>query len=601
MTASADATARIIRWLARLDTALAAGDADAAADLFAPESYWRDMVALTWNIHTSEGRAAIGAMLRATLPGSRPHGWSIDGVAHASGDVTEAWVSFRTRAGRGKGYLRLRGDMGWTLLTTLQSLDGHEERNDANGTRAMGVQHGVVRGRETWLERRQRDASELGVSRQPYCVIVGGGQGGIALAARLRQLDVPTLVIEKNARAGDSWRKRYRSLCLHDPVWYDHLPYLPFPEHWPIFSPKDKIGDWLEMYTKVMELDYWSGTECLGAAYDDASATWTVRVRRDGVEHVLRPAQFVIATGMSGFPNVPKVPGIDAFRGTVRHSSGHDGGAGWSGKKCVIVGSNNSAHDICAALWEHGADVTMLQRSPTVVVKSESLRRFVWGRLYSPEAVAAGITTERADLLTASMPLRISPAAQLPIYEQIRAHDATFYAALEAAGFMLTFGEDGAGIHTAYLRRGGGYYIDVGASQLIIDGSIKLRSRVAIERVLPDAVQLSDGSTLPADLIVFATGYGPMNEWAAHLISPEVADQVGKCWGVGSDTKYDPGPWEGELRNMWKPTRQPGLWFHGGNLMQARHYSIYLALQIKARMEGLATPVYGMPEVHHRR
>ena len=84
---------------------------------------------------------------------------------------------------------------------------------------------------------------------------------------------------------------------------------------------------------------------------------------------------------------------------------------------------------------------------------------------------------------------------------------------------------------------------------------------------------LNDGTELTADLVVYATGYGSMNQWAAELISPEVADKVGKCWGLGSDTAKDPGPWEGELRNMWKPTAQENLWFHGGNLMQSRLYS----------------------------
>jgi putative flavoprotein involved in K+ transport len=98
---------------------------------------------------------------------------------------------------------------------------------------------------------------------------------------------------------------------------------------------------------------------------------------------------------------------------------------------------------------------------------------------------------------------------------------------------------------------------------------------------------------------VLATGYGSMNGWAAQLISPEVADKVGKVWGLGSDTAKDPGPWEGEARNMWKPTQQEGLWFQGGNLHQSRHYSQFLSLQLKARMEGIPTPVYGLAEVHH--
>ncbi|TJW28338.1 MAG: NAD(P)/FAD-dependent oxidoreductase, partial [Mesorhizobium sp.] len=104
-------------------------------------------------------------------------------------------------------------------------------------------------------EEREKEAAELGFVSQPYTLIIGGGQGGIALGARLRQLGVPAIIVEKNERAGDSWRRRYKSLCLHDPVWYDHLPYIDFPRNWPVFSPKDKIGDWLEMYTKVMELN----------------------------------------------------------------------------------------------------------------------------------------------------------------------------------------------------------------------------------------------------------------------------------------------------------------------------------------------------------
>jgi putative flavoprotein involved in K+ transport len=595
-----DATQQAAHWLAGFSEALARRDLDAALDLFASECYWRDLAALTWNIKTCEGRAAIRAMLEATLVAAAPAAWAADGTARASDGVVESWFSFETAVGRGRGHLRLRDGRCWTLLTTLQALKGFEERSGP--TREKGVVHGAVRNRQSWLERRAQEAAELGVTRQPYCLIIGGGQGGIGLAARLRRLEVPTIVVEKNPRAGDSWRKRYRSLCLHDPVWYDHMPYLPFPDHWPVFSPKDKMGDWLEMYARVMELNYWAGTECTAARYDDAAAQWEVTLRREGQTLCLRPKQLVLATGMSGMPNVPEIPGAASFEGTLCHSSRHPGGEGWTGKRCVVLGANNSAHDICADLWEHGAaEVTMVQRSPTIVVRSEALMEYAWGRLYSEDAVRAGISTEIADLTTASVPFKLLPAMQRPVYEKIRRRDADLYAGLERAGFLYDFGEDDAGIHSAYLRRGGGYYIEVGASQLIVDGEIKLKSPVTIERLNRRSVTLSDGAELPADLVVLATGYGPMNDWAAQLISPDVADRVGKCWGLGSATKNDPGPWEGELRNMWKPTQQPGLWFHGGNLMQSRHYSLTLALQLKARMEGIATPVYGLAPVHHLR
>ena len=187
------------------------------------------------------------------------------------------------------------------------------------------------------LSERLRKRAELGVTKEPYCLIIGGGQGGIALGARLKQLDVPTIIIEKNNRPGDSWRNRYKSLCLHDPVWYDHLPYLPFPDHWPIFSPKDKLGDWLEMYTNVMELNYWHSTICKSAQYDEQTRAWTVTVDRGGETVVLRPKQLVLATGMSGIPRVPEIPGVDIFRGTQHHSSKHTSGEEYSGK--TVCGS----------------------------------------------------------------------------------------------------------------------------------------------------------------------------------------------------------------------------------------------------------------------
>jgi putative flavoprotein involved in K+ transport len=430
-------------------------------------------------------------------------------------------------------------------------------------------------------------------------VIIGGGQGGIGLAARLKRLDVPTIVIEKNERAGDSWRKRYKSLCLHDPVWYDHVPYLPFPDHWPVFSPKDKIGDWLEMYTKVMELNYWSSTVCRNAEYHPETRDWSVTVVRQGKTVVLRPKELVLATGMSGMPNIPRFPGAEWFLGSQYHSSQFAGLEDYRGKKCIVLGSNNSAHDICAALWEQDADVTMIQRSTTCVVKSGILMEKGLGRLYSESAVKSGITTDMADMLFASIPYRIMHSFDIPLYEEIKKVDADLYRRLERAGFLLDFGDDDSGLFMKYLRRGSGYYIDVGASDLIADEKIKLRSGVNIERIEEKSVVLTNGEVLPADLIIYATGYGSMNGWAARLISQEVADKVGKCWGLGSGTKNDPGPWEGELRNMWKPTLQPGLWFHGGNLHQSRHYSLYLALQIKARQEGIPTPVYGQSGAHH--
>jgi putative flavoprotein involved in K+ transport len=445
---------------------------------------------------------------------------------------------------------------------------------------------------------RDEETEQLGLKTQPYVLIIGGGQGGIALGARLRQFGVPTIIVEKNARAGDSWRNRYKSLCLHDPVWYDHLPYIDFPKNWPVFSPKDKIGDWLEMYTKVMELNYWTGTTAKHADWDDTHKEWTVTVERDGKEITLKPKQLVFATGMSAKPNMPQFKSMDTFKGEQHHSSRHPGPDRYKGQKVVVIGSNNSAHDICAALYEAGVDVTMVQRSTTHIVRSDSLMESL-GDLYSERAVRGGMTTAKADLIFASLPYKILNQLQKPVYDKIRKDDADFYAGLTKAGFRLDFGDDDSGLFMKYLRRGSGYYIDVGASQLIIDGKVKLVA-AQVEEITPNGVRLDNGKELPADVIVYATGYSSMNGFVADLISREMADKVGKVWGLGSNTTKDPGPWEGEQRNMWKPTQQEGLWFHGGNLHQSRHYSQFLSLQLKARYEGIPTPVYGLQPVYHK-
>ncbi|MFZ4809245.1 MAG: NAD(P)-binding domain-containing protein [Hyphomicrobiaceae bacterium] len=599
MTTPGHDNEEIDRWLSAFSAALDRQDIPAVTALFDPhECFWRDIVAFTWNIVTLDGRDAIAAMLRDRLADVLPVSITRIGGAESVEGAIEARITIETRLGHGEGYVRLKDGKCWTLLTPLAALEAYPEK--AGRRRIKGTQHGVHRDRKTWLEERQEDAETLGYSRQPYCVIVGGGQGGIALGARLKRLGVPTLILERNARAGDSWRRRYKSLCLHDPVWYDHLPYIPFPDHWPVFSPKDKLGDWLESYVKVMELDYWTSTTCQQASFDEASGEWSVVVNRNGQRVTLRPRQLILATGMSGVPVVPELPGRDVFKGRQCHSSAFASGEPYKGQRCVVVGSNNSAHDIAADLWEHGADVTMVQRSPTIVARSETLMELAIGQLYSEDALARGITTEMADLRIASMPYRIAPRRNIRLYDEIRKRDHDLYERLEKAGFLFHFGADGSGIHTSYIRRGSGYYIDVGASDLVADGKIKLKSRVEVARLTESGIVLTDGTELPADLVVYATGYGSMNGWAADLISPEVADKVGKCWGVGSATAGDPGPWEGELRNMWKPTAQEGLWFHGGNLFQSRLYSLFLALQLKARYEGLPTPVYGRPPVYHK-
>ena len=153
---------------------------------------------------------------------------------------------------------------------------------------------------------------------------------------------------------------------------------------------------------------------------------------------------------------------------------------------------------------------------------------------------------------------------------------------------LTVAGRTDAGVHAT----GQVVHVDVTPEELE-------RARGHSDRPAEEALATRLRGVLPADLVVYATGYGSMNGWAADLMGQEAADRLGKCWGLGSETTKDPGPWEGEQRNMWKPTQQENLWFHGGNLHQSRHYSLYLALQLKARYEGLDTPVHALAPVHH--
>lgn len=576
-------------WLIRFGDALASGDRAAVMPLFAAECFWRDLVAFTWNLRTEEGAEAIAAMLQARLADVAPSHFSRVGQASNQQGVLEGWFRFETRLARCRGHVRLREGQIWTLFTAMDELKGHEER--------------VGRRRPSGAEQRNQEPSHLGSSSsgQPDVVIVGGGQAGLSLGARLRHLDVSTLILEKQARPGDHWRRRYKTLCLHDPVHYCHFPYLPFPPGWPLYTPKNQLADWMEAYASVMGLQVWGSSPLRSARFDQAAGRWQLDVQHNGEMRALQPRHLVVALGVSGYPQQPTIPGQESFAGEQHHSSQHPGPDAYRGKRCVVVGSNNSAHDIAAALWGAGAaDVTMLQRSSTLVAPMAGLEKHAFAGSYSEQALEQGISTEMADMTIASIPYRLLPQWQKPIYDAIRKDHAELYRRLQAVGFQLDFGDDDSGVFMKFLRRGSGYYLDVGASELVADGRIRLLSGVTIERFTTHTLVLSNGQELAADLVVYATGFGSMNRFLADLISPEVADQLGKVWGLGSDTTKDPGPWEGELRNMWKPTQVQQLWIHGGNLHQCRYYSLYLALQLKARLVGLNTPVYGLAPSFHR-
>jgi putative flavoprotein involved in K+ transport len=365
----------------------------------------------------------------------------------------------------------------WTLLTAAAELKGFKE--SCGPRRPHGAPPRYQLGCKSWARQRARAAQDIGIIHQPYCVIVGAGHCGLALAARLKQLDVPTLVIHQRARPSDTWRDRYDNLSLHSPSWFDPLPYLNDPDTWPLFPSKDQFANWLDAYATVMELDIWPETLCLHADFDEPRGEWRMEVMRGGQPIVLRPKHVVFAAGLLGAPTIPDLHGQSRFQGEQRHATSPRSGASYTGRNCVVIGGGSTAHDVCAELWEAGARVTMIQRSPTIVVRQERVLAAIAG-LYGDEARAAGMTTETVDLLSASMPHRLLVQMHQRLVTQIKQQDALVYEQLCHAGFLLTFGEDAAGILRQVLRNSSGYYLDVGASELIINGQVKLRSGVGV-------------------------------------------------------------------------------------------------------------------------
>ncbi|MDP3694432.1 NAD(P)/FAD-dependent oxidoreductase [Bradyrhizobium sp.] len=575
---SAEAEAR--SWIADFGCSLASGDAAAVAALFVPDCHWRNLCGISWEIATFSGAGKLADELcqRARKVGAS--GLDVDTellvprrAVLAGQEVIEAIFRFETANGPAIGVVRLlpssdAAPKAWTL-STLLDVDRISATKSGNIEPAT---HNRDFAKQNWLEQRRTETAFEG--REPDVLVVGGGHAGISAAVELKRLGLDTLVIDRQQRVGDNWRLRYHGLKLHNKTPVNHLRYMPFPPNWPDYIPKDKIANWLEAYVESMEVNFWTDTVFEGAEYNGSTQTWMARIQRgNGSVRLLYPKHIVMATSVSGTPNIPTIPTIEKFVGKVLHSSQFAAGAQWRGKSVVVMGTGTSAHDICQELQANGADVTMVQRSPTLVVNVDPS-----AQLYDKTYLGNGPPVEVRDLLNASVPLEVVKASHRLITREVRELDAPLLSRLERAGFRLEFGEDGTGWPLKFRTRGGGYYFNVGCSELIADGKIRLIQASDIRQFVGDGLLLGDGSTLQADLVVLATGYKGQDHIVGSLFGAEVAARVGSIWGFDADTQ--------ELRNMWSRTKQPGLWFTGGSFSQCRIYSRFLALQVDAIEHG---------------
>jgi len=352
---------------------------------------------------------------------------------------------------------------------------------------------------------------------------------------------------------------------------------MEFPPTWPRYIPKDMLGNWFEFYADAMAINCWTDTEFVGGTWHETEKRWTAQLKRsDGTQRVVRPRHLVFANGVSSYPTIPDLPGLDDFTGEILHSEGFDSGAAWQGKNALILGTGSSANDIALDLHSHGVNTTLIQRGSTTVISidpSARLNEAIWDE---------GGPLEDCDLIVSAATPPLVLKGYKAVTKRMLELDKEMIAGLKSIGFKHDVGEDEAGHQMKYFRRGGGYNLDAGSSALMIKGELGLLHYDRIERFTADGALLKDGSTVPADLIVLATGYYPQMELVRRALGQEMVDRIGPVWGLGAD---------GELSNMFKRTPQQGLWFIAGGLAQCRINSKYLALQIKAMELGKLAPL----------
>ncbi|OJA10500.1 hypothetical protein AZE42_07823 [Rhizopogon vesiculosus] len=481
------------KWFSAFVEAVRMSDIASIIDLFHETGSWRDIVALTWSLRTLRGRKDIKRLLDARFEATGLTTLQLNkGVRYAPARVAPlpdlAFIrfcfTFETLHGKGSGVCHLvrsspSPEGSWkahALLTHLDTLKSSE----AGVFRSRMMFHG------SWEDKRNH---ELEFSNgDPDVLIIGAGQCGLQIAAHLKYMGVSTLVIERNARVGDNWRTRYKSLFLHNLIHYNQTSYLRFPSTWPLFSPAPK----------------------------------------------------------------------DCYRGRVVHSSEYKTGSGYEGMKAIVVGACNSAHDIALDLCNNDTDVTIIQRSSTFVISHQALAA-EHGVTYND-----GFPTELADLLGLALPWSTQKSIlQYKVPRVAGTTDKALLKGLERVGFKTNLGPDRTGVITLSSVRGGGFYINTGASEKIIDGSIKLKSECSIERFTTNGLALHDGTELQADIVIFATGFGDLRDSVRLVCGEEVAEKVGLVWGMDD---------EGELRSVWKDSGHEGFW---------------IAAEIKASLEGL--------------
>ncbi|PPR00870.1 hypothetical protein CVT24_000321 [Panaeolus cyanescens] len=594
-------------------------DAENVLQLMMDDCWWRDMLPLTWDLRTFHGKTMIKRLLEDRVTSGVVKISNIradEGVKFGEGEGGGwarlerpaddiIWITlffkFDTDVGAASGIVRLmpnpahpnvdgsdRSDFIWkahTIYTNLESLHNHPEQ--IGPLRSFAPNHGKWESARI-AELEFRDTLDPRIELNPEVLIIGAGHSGLDIAARLKAYGVKSLCVERNERIGDNWRGRYETLCLHDPVWYDHSPYLPFPPTWPVYTPARKFANWLQFYADALELNVWTSANVVTMNKNEQTGLWEVDVVRKKTlssgeiiveERTFRVKHVVVACGLGGAPNMPKYPGMDTFKGEILHSTEYKRASDHTGKKVVVVGACTAGHDIAADYQTHGIDVTLCQRgsSSTYIMTCRNAWNVIFKGVFCEPSPATpnspAITpppTDLGDRINASFPHFMATELNRRRAKEIAELDKDILDGLKKVGFKMNMGIHGTGFGLLAWTRAGGYYFDTGASQLIADGKIKLKSTSEISSFSPSGIIFEDGSTLDADVVVFATGIGSPREYLKTLLPPTLAPHITPLWGLDA---------EGELNGLYKQIGVEGLWSMVGSLGLSRFHSKHLALR----------------------
>ncbi|KAF9007483.1 hypothetical protein BDQ17DRAFT_1422848 [Cyathus striatus] len=548
--------------------------------------YWRDILAFTWDFRTFEGTEAIRQFLKDRL--LQAHICNVQMSDEVSPTYEQpypdlAWIRamfiFNVAAGSCTGIVHLvptkvGDDIQWkahVMYTSLDSLHGLPElvRKQPN-----------LSTEEYFVESPDLETFE---DRDPTVLIVGAGHNGLYTAARLKNLGVSTLVVEKDGCVGDVWRNRYNCLRLHDSKANIQSPYIPFPSSWPEYLDGKELGDWLEAYAKQLNLAVWTSVTVLNASQDADTLLWSVTIKMDNntlrtlvVKHV------VFATGYKGGrPHIPQFTGMDIFKGQILHSSQHTSAQAYTGKRVVVVGSCNSAHDVCEDCYNQGVEVTMYQRSSTYVKNLNSGLKAIATKAYSDSPVPVHV----ADIFALSTPVHLDVGLSYRMTKKIAELDKNLLDGLRSVGFRLNMGIKEAGLMLLIRERTGGHYIDRGCSQLIVDRKIKIKSDSVLKEFTKEGLSFVDDSELKADVVVLCTGYDHAHQVIRDVCGESVAVRCKPVWGLNA---------EGELNSAWREMGPKGLWYAMGNIATGRIHSKHIALQIKAIEDGMLKERYSI-------